>query len=146
MTNPKRPARTRDPSKHGINAPSELKDPPIKGPIVSPKPPQKYTITNRFPRSDGGNSESSIAMLPERRKVLPTPPMQRERKRIGNEDPAMNIMQLKKNTTNAVPIIIQHFTCPAKNKVSGVPMAPPKLQLANSKDTSAVEKKAPVMR
>lgn len=58
----------------------------------------------------------------------------------------MNIMQLKKNTTCAVAIIIQHLTWPAKNNVRGVPMAAPKLKLAKSSATSAVEKYAPVIR
>ena len=41
MTKPKSTPRTSAPSKQGMNAPSELSYPPISGPIVSPKPPQK---------------------------------------------------------------------------------------------------------
>mmetsp|Transcript_18374 Transcript_18374/g.42542 ORF Transcript_18374/g.42542 Transcript_18374/m.42542 type:complete len:204 (+) Transcript_18374:1986-2597(+) len=103
-------------------------------------------MTNLLPLSDAGNSVSSMAMDPECRNVAPTPPIVLERKRMGNEDPAMNITQLKKKTTCAVAIIIQHLTCPARKRVSGVPMAAPKLKLAKRRATSAVEKKAPSIR
>mmetsp|Transcript_43863 Transcript_43863/g.109864 ORF Transcript_43863/g.109864 Transcript_43863/m.109864 type:complete len:204 (-) Transcript_43863:20-631(-) len=103
-------------------------------------------MTNRLPLSEAGNSVSSMAIDPECRNVAPTPPMVLDRKRMGKEDPAMNITQLKKKTTWAVAIIIQHLTCPARNRVSGVPIAAPKLKLAKSRATSAVEKKAPSIR
>jgi hypothetical protein len=103
-------------------------------------------MTKRLPRSDGGNNESNIEIPADSRKVVPIPPIPRERNRIGNDDPVMNMTQLKKYTTMAVATIIQHFTCPAKNRVRGVPSAAPKLQLEKSRATSAVEKKAPVMR
>ena len=79
-----------------------------------------------------------MAMAPDCRNVLPTPPIVRLRKRIGNEEPAMNIMQLKKKTTCAVAIIIQHFTWPAKKSVNGVPIAAPAMPHSTCKRRSPV--------
>mmetsp|Transcript_23158 Transcript_23158/g.33978 ORF Transcript_23158/g.33978 Transcript_23158/m.33978 type:complete len:85 (+) Transcript_23158:75-329(+) len=84
-------------------------------------------MTKRLPLSEEGYSESSMAIAPDCKKVLPTPPIVRLKNKMGNDDPAMNMMQLKKKTTCAVAIIIQHFTCPAKKSVNGVPIAAPKL-------------------
>ena len=125
MTSANAPASVSAASRQGMKEPSEDSDPPISGPMVKPNPPQKYTMTKRLPRSEDGYSESSIAIAPDCRNVLPTPPMVRLKKRMGKDEPAMNMMQLKKKTTCAVAIIIQHLTCPARKSVSGVPMAAP---------------------
>jgi len=37
-----------------------------------------------------------MAIEPDCRNVLPTPPMVRLKNKMGNDDPAMNMMQLKK--------------------------------------------------